>query len=177
MAGVAFLLKRRGHMVTGCDKYATPRTRWLERNDIPVAVGHSPSHLAGIDELVVTPAVPKDDPELAAAQGLSPQIRIRYRGEVLAEIVNASDGIAVCGTHGKTTTATFTARLLKALGTGLSEGISWKEVEILRSPEGAPVAALRGKAADRLHALGASRALVSISHDAGLAVAVAQVAR
>ena len=117
MAGVAFLLKRRGHMVTGCDKYATPRTRWLERNDIPVAVGHSPSHLAGIDELVVTPAVPKDDPELAAAQGLSPQIRIRYRGEVLAEIVNASDGIAVCGTHGKTTTATFTARLLKALGT------------------------------------------------------------
>ena len=117
MAGVAFLLKRRGHMVTDCDKYATPRTRWLERNDIPVAVGHSPSHLAGIDELVVTPAVPKDDPELAAAQGLSPQIRIRYRGEVLAEIVNASDGIAVCGTHGKTTTATFTARLLKALGT------------------------------------------------------------
>ncbi len=67
--------------------------------------------------------------------------------------------------------------VLKALGTGLSEGISWKEVEILRSPEGAPVAALRGKAADRLHALGASRALVSISHDAGLAVAVAQIAR
>ena len=117
MAGVAFLLKRRGFGVSGCDKYASPRTRWLEQNGIPVAVGHSPSHLAGIDELIVTPAVPQSDPELAAAKGLSPQIRIRYRGEVLAEIVNASDGIAVCGTHGKTTTATFTARLLQALGT------------------------------------------------------------
>ena len=124
MAGVAFLLKRRGFDVTGCDKYASPRTRWLEANGIPVALGHSPSHLAGIDELVVTPAVPQSDPELSAAKGLSPQaqglsprIRIRYRGEALAELVNASDGIAVCGTHGKTTTATFTARLLRALGT------------------------------------------------------------
>ncbi len=117
MAGVAFLLKRRGSDVTGCDKYASPRTRWLEANGITVALGHSPSHLAGVDELVVTPAVPQSDPELSAAKGLSPQIRIRYRGEVLAELVNASDGIAVCGTHGKTTTATFTARLLHALGT------------------------------------------------------------
>ena len=116
MAGVAFLLKRRGFDVSGCDKYASPRTRWLEANGIPVAVGHSSSHLANVDELIVTPAVPKNDPELSAAQGLSPQLRIRYRGEVLAELVNASDGIAVCGTHGKTTTATFTARLLQALG-------------------------------------------------------------
>ena len=116
MAGVAFLLKRRGFDVSGCDKYATARTRWLEDNGIPVTTGHSPAHLAGIDELIVTPAVPESDPELSAAKGLSPQLRIRYRGEVLAELVNASDGIAVCGTHGKTTTATFAARLLKALG-------------------------------------------------------------
>ncbi len=125
MAGVAFLLKRQGCAVTGCDRYASPRTRWLEKNGITVAIGHSPSHLADADELVVTPAVPQSDPELAAAKGLSPQspkglsplLRVRYRGEVLAEIVNAADGIAVCGTHGKTTTATFTARLLQALGT------------------------------------------------------------
>ena len=62
MAGVAFLLKRRGFPVTGCDKYATARTRWLEENGIPVATGHSPAHLAGIDELIVTPAVPESDP-------------------------------------------------------------------------------------------------------------------
>ena len=51
MAGVAFLLKKAGHHVTGCDKYSTPRTRWLEACGIPVAVGHSPDHLDGIDEL------------------------------------------------------------------------------------------------------------------------------
>ncbi len=116
MAGVAFLLKKAGHHVTGCDKYSTPRTRWLEACGIPVAVGHSPDHLDGIDELVVTPAVPQTNPELATARGQSPQMRVRYRGEVLAEIVNDSDGIAVCGTHGKTTTATFTTQLLQNLG-------------------------------------------------------------
>ena len=116
MAGVAFLLKKTGHHVTGCDKYSTPRTRWLEACGIPVAVGHSPDHLDGIDELIVTPAVPHTNPELATARGLSPQMRVRYRGEVLAEIVNDSDGIAVCGTHGKTTTATFTTQLLQNLG-------------------------------------------------------------
>ena len=116
MAGVAFLLKQAGHEVSGCDKYSTPRTRWLETCGIPVVVGHSPEHLDGIDELVVTPAVPQRNPELATARGLSPRICVRYRGEVLAELVNATDGIAVCGTHGKTTTATFTTRLLQNLG-------------------------------------------------------------
>lgn len=116
MAGVAFLLKKAGHEVTGCDKYSSPRTRWLETCGIPVAIGHSPNHLDGIDELVVTPAVPQHSPELAAARGLSHNVRVRYRGEVLAELVNSADGIAVCGTHGKTTTATFTTRLLANLG-------------------------------------------------------------
>ena len=115
MAGIAFLLKRNGCHVTGCDKYASPRTRWLESEGIPVAVGHSPSHLTGVDELIVTPAVPDSDPELIEAR--SSGIRVRCRGEVLAELFNSADGIAVCGTHGKTTTATFTARLLQALGT------------------------------------------------------------
>ena len=114
MAGVAFLLKKAGCEVSGCDKYATPRTRWLEAHGIPVAEGHAPSHLAGVDELVVTPAVPKDAPELAAAQAHG--LGIRYRGEVLAELVNAAFGVAVCGTHGKTTTSTFTTKLLHALG-------------------------------------------------------------
>jgi len=111
MAGLALLLRRRGHEVSGCDKYSSPRTRWLEGLGVRVAIGHSPAHLEGIDALVATPAVPPDEPELAAAAG-----RVRWRGAVLAEIVNSSDGIAVCGTHGKTTTSTFTAKLLRALG-------------------------------------------------------------
>lgn len=114
MAGVAFLLNKRGCKVSGCDLYSTARTEWLVANGIAVTQGHSAEHIKDIDELIVTPAVPKDAPELLAAraQGVS----IRMRGEVLAELFNAADGIAVCGTHGKTTTATFIKKLLMALG-------------------------------------------------------------
>ena len=115
MAGLAFLLRKRGEDISGCDKYASPRTDWLVRNNISVEIGHSPSHLEAVGELVVTPAVPPDNPELAAARAAG--ITIRSRGEVLASLVNETDGIAVCGTHGKTTTATFTTRLLQNLGT------------------------------------------------------------
>lgn len=114
MAGLAFLLRRNGHAVSGCDKYATPRTRWLESCGIPVALGHSPDHLMDVEELIVTPAVPPSAPELAAAHARG--IPVRFRGAVLAELVNAAPGIAVCGTHGKTTTSTFTTKLLAALG-------------------------------------------------------------
>ena len=116
MAGVAFLLKKTGHDVSGCDLHPSPRTRWLEANGIPVAFGHATSHITpDLDICVFTPAVPKDNAEFKAAEAAS--CRVRYRGEVLADIFNAvPDGIAVCGTHGKTTTATFIAKLLRALG-------------------------------------------------------------
>ena len=137
MAGVAFLLKKAGHDVSGCDLHSSPRTRWLEANGVPVALGHSPSHLTSdLDVCVFTPAVPKGNPEFTTALVLSAHTAmqrrgaagdsatgpvhhgpaVKYRGEVLAEIFNAADGIAVCGTHGKTTTATFIAKLLRALG-------------------------------------------------------------
>ncbi len=119
MAGVAYLTHMNGADVSGCDGRASRRTAWLETAGVHVAIGHSPSHLAGVDELVVTPAVPKDAPELEAARRAG--VRIRPRGEVLAEMVNSSCGIAVCGTHGKTTTSTFTAKLLAALG----EDVVW----------------------------------------------------
>ena len=115
MAGVAFLLKVQGRAVSGCDLYSTPRTHWLEANGIPVAIGHDASHVtSAVKELIVTPAVPPDNPELAAAHAAG--ITVRSRGEVLASLVNAADGVAVCGTHGKTTTATFATRLLRNLG-------------------------------------------------------------
>ena len=150
MAGVAFLLKKAGHEVSGCDLHASPRTHWLETNGIPVTLGHASSHLTpDLDVCVFTPAVPKENPEFTAALAISAHTAtqrrgaagdsptgpvhheftvdsstgsahheptVKYRGEVLAEIFNATDGIAVCGTHGKTTTATFIAKLLRALG-------------------------------------------------------------
>ena len=115
MAGLAVLLKAQGHEVSGCDLKATPRTRWLESQGVSVFVGHSPDHLKNVDEVIVTPAVARDNPERQACANP------RFRGEVLAELVNASDGIAVCGSHGKTTTATWIAKLLQTLG----ESVSW----------------------------------------------------
>ena len=119
MAGLAVLLKSRGHDVSGCDLHATPRTRWLEAEGVGFCEGHSPGHIEGVDELVVTPAVPADAPELLCAKESG--VRVRARGEVLAELVGESDSVAVCGSHGKTTTATWTAKLLLALG----EDVAW----------------------------------------------------
>jgi len=116
MAALAVLLKARGDTVTGCDLHPSPRTRWLARQGIPVDFGHDARHVAAADVVVVTPAVHADNPEFVAARG-----KIRYRGEVLAELVGARASIAVCGAHGKTTTATFIAKLLLALG----EKVSW----------------------------------------------------
>lgn len=123
MAGLAVLLKAEGHEVSGCDLHASPRTRWLASLGIPVTVGHDPAHVAYADEVVFTPAVRRDNPEFAAAlaREAAGACRVRYRGEVLAELVSARESIAVCGSHGKTTTSTFIARLLLALG----ESVSW----------------------------------------------------
>ena len=115
MAALAALLKSRGHDVSGCDLRETPRTRWLESLGIAVSFGHDPVHVRGVDEVIATPAVAEDEPERLAAANL------RFRGDVLAEIVSGADSIAVCGSHGKTTTATWTAKLLRALG----EDPSW----------------------------------------------------
>ena len=117
MAGLAVLLKSRGYEVSGCDLHASARTKWLEDQGVRFFCGHDPAHLKGADEVIVTPAVPKDEPELRSFHG-----PVRRRGEVLAELVtSAADSIAVCGSHGKTTTATWIAKLLRALG----ENVSW----------------------------------------------------
>ncbi len=117
MAGLAVLLKAEGHTVSGCDLSATPRTRYLTSQGIEVLIGHDPNHVRGMDEVIITPAVHPENPERCAAA------RIRFRGEVLAELVSRADAIAVCGSHGKTTTSTFIAKLLKALGARVSWAI------------------------------------------------------
>ena len=126
MAGLAVLMKARGHEVTGCDVHASARTRWLEAQGIRVFIGHDPAHVADADLVVVTPAVHPDEPELVAAlsrtgRASRPACRVRFRGELLSDLVNESDSIAVCGTHGKTTTSTWIAKLLLALG----EDVTW----------------------------------------------------
>jgi UDP-N-acetylmuramate--alanine ligase len=116
MAALAVLLKRRGMRVSGCDGHQSHRLKWLSSQGIEVSCGHSPDH-ASHDMAVVTPAVSSSEPEVQAFSG-----RIRKRGEVLAEVVGSSgDSIAVCGSHGKTTTSTWIAKTLIALG----ENVEW----------------------------------------------------
>ena len=118
MAALAFLSKAAGEDVSGCDAYSSARTRWLESVGVKFSLGHDAAHLDGVDEIVVTPAVPEDDPEYAKARELESagRAKVYYRGEKLARIVSERESIAVSGSHGKTTTSTFIARLLAALG-------------------------------------------------------------
>jgi UDP-N-acetylmuramate--alanine ligase len=112
MSGLAEWLLNRGHDVSGCDARASAVTRRLEQLGVPVRVGHDPSHIEGLDVLVVSSAIPADQPERRAAtlRGL-PVIR---RAELLGAIMDGSRGIAVAGTHGKSTTTTMTGSVLEA---------------------------------------------------------------
>ena len=114
MAGVAYLLARRGWRVTGCDAHVNALAPWLRAAGVPVAEGHDAAHVEGVDRVIVTPAVAASDPELLAARAKG--LPVFRRGEVLAALLSQSRGVAVCGAHGKTTTSCFTSRLLQELG-------------------------------------------------------------
>ena len=121
MAALAVLMKGRGDEVSGCDLAATARTRYLESLGIKVHIGHDRSHCDDAELMVVTPAVNPGLEELKEFIKRRGRGKVRYRGEVLAEIVGERDSIAVCGSHGKTTTSTFIAKLLAGLG----EDVAW----------------------------------------------------
>lgn len=120
MAGLALLLLRKGWKVSGCDAEEGPLLDWLRAQGAAVSVGHAGEHLEGLaavrgDLVVRSPAVPAAHPELAAARAAG--LTVLDRGVMLAALLDAlPQTVAVCGAHGKTTTATFTATLLRALG-------------------------------------------------------------
>lgn len=114
VSGLAMLLAADGASVSGCDLSVAPRMRrWLEKAGVRVLEGHSARHLAGVGRLIATPAVAGDNAELQTARRRG--IAVQSRGEALAGYANARATVAVCGTHGKTTTSCFAASLLRAL--------------------------------------------------------------
>ena len=112
MAGLAHVMHRLGWRVSGCDCHASPYSAWLEATGIEVAHAHEVAHVAsGRHDLVVrTPAVPDDEPEIHAA--VQAHVPVWTRGEVLAAMSELFSMVAVCGSHGKTTTATFLSLIL-----------------------------------------------------------------
>src|SRR2546423_10022701 len=128
MRALAELLARRGVRVTGCD--ANPgSTDDLAELGIDVITGHNPDHLEGVQEVIVTSAMPKDHPELVRARELG--IPITRRAEALSQAVAGGKLIGIAGTHGKTTTTVMTTAALTAAAlrpTGIAGGrvAEWK---------------------------------------------------
>ena len=114
MSGIAEVLHNQGYEVTGSDIKAGAVTERLESLGIQVQIGHRESNVAGADVVVVSTAVSLSNPEVTAAR--EARVPVVPRAEMLAEIMRYRHGIAVAGTHGKTTTTSMIASLLGEAG-------------------------------------------------------------
>ena len=112
MCGIAEVLHNQGYRISGSDMSANAATRHLQDIGVAVYQGHAAEHIAGADVVVTSTAVKKDNPEVAAAQ--IHKIPVIPRAMMLAEIMRFGNGIAIAGTHGKTTTTSLTAAVLAA---------------------------------------------------------------
>jgi len=110
MAGIAEVLLGLGYRVQGSDLKAGKSTARLARLGAEIFIGHDELQLGGADVVVTSSAVPKDNPEVLAAH--SRRIPVVRRAEMLAELMRFRYGIAVAGTHGKTTTTSLVASIL-----------------------------------------------------------------
>ena len=114
MNGIAEVLLNLGYSVSGSDLQATDVTRRLERLGARVAVGHEAKNLAGADVVVISSAVRDSNPEVVEARRL--KIPVIPRAEMLAELMRMKLGVAVAGSHGKTSTTSMIALVLEAGG-------------------------------------------------------------
>ena len=114
MSGIAEVLLNLGYQISGSDVRLSPITQRLEGMGARIFEGHAASNVAGARALVVSSAVDEQNSELQEARRL--QIPVIPRGELLAELMRLKYGIAVAGSHGKTTTTSMTATILNSAG-------------------------------------------------------------
>ena len=110
MSGIAEVLATLGYQVSGSDQGESATTRRLAAAGVRVHRGHDAEHVADADVLVVSSAIRPDNPELLAAR--ERRIPVVPRAEMLGEIMRLKTGVAVAGTHGKTTTTSLCASVL-----------------------------------------------------------------
>jgi UDP-N-acetylmuramate--alanine ligase len=114
MSGIAEILLNLGYQITGSDLRLSPITERLQSLGAKIYEGHAAENVQGAKALVVTSAVDGQNPELLEARRLG--IPIIPRGELLAELMRLKYGIAIAGSHGKTTTTSMTATILSHAG-------------------------------------------------------------
>ncbi len=110
MCGIAEVLKNQGYKVSGSDIKASKTTAQLEENGIKVFIGHAAENIKGANVLVVSTAIDTENLEIKAA--IETRIPVVRRAEMLGELMRYRHGIAVAGTHGKTTTTSLVTCML-----------------------------------------------------------------
>src|SRR5215204_2558577 len=110
MSGIAEVLVNLGYTVQGSDASEGGNVTRLREKGVKVSVGHTAENVDGVDVVVVSTAIKRDNPELMAAR--AQRIPVVRRAEMLAELMRLKSCVAIAGTHGKTTTTTMVAALL-----------------------------------------------------------------
>lgn len=118
MSAIARILLARGESVTGSDLTASPLLEELRELGASITVGHDTKNVNGARAVVVSSAIDSENPEYRHA--LERGIPIVRRGEMLRRIMDGRKGIAICGTHGKTTATAMTAYILRGAGVDAS---------------------------------------------------------
>ncbi|MCX7141369.1 MAG: UDP-N-acetylmuramate--L-alanine ligase [Proteobacteria bacterium] len=114
MSGIAEVLLNLGYQITGSDLGTNAATRRLAEQGAEVHIGHAAEHVAETDVVVVSTAVGNNNPEVMAARAR--HIPVVPRALMLAELMRLKQGIAIAGTHGKTTTTSLVASVLAEAG-------------------------------------------------------------
>jgi UDP-N-acetylmuramate--alanine ligase len=114
MSGIAEILHNLGYTVSGSDQADSSTTRRLAGLGIHIAIGHAAEHIAGAEAVVISTAVKGDNPEVIAARAR--RVPVVPRAVMLAELMRLKRGIAIAGTHGKTTTTSLVTSVLAEAG-------------------------------------------------------------
>ncbi|HXD06543.1 MAG TPA: UDP-N-acetylmuramate--L-alanine ligase [Burkholderiaceae bacterium] len=114
MSGIAEVLLTLGYTISGSDQSDSATLRRLAKLGARVAVGHDAANIAGADAIVTSTAVKGDNPEVIAAR--TTRVPVVPRAVMLAELMRLKQGIAIAGTHGKTTTTSLVASVLAEAG-------------------------------------------------------------
>jgi len=114
MSGIAEILHNLGYVVSGSDQADGATTRRLASLGIRIAIGHDATNIAGAEAVVTSTAVKGDNPEVIAARAR--RVPVVPRAVMLAELMRLKQGIAIAGTHGKTTTTSLVASVLAEAG-------------------------------------------------------------